>query len=315
MLDIAIIGGGPAGLTAGLYTTRGGAKNVVLFEKGMVGGQITSSSELENYPGVANVMSGIDFMEPWKEQCFRFGLKQEMAEVAQISRNESGVFNIKISDGRVFESKSVIVATGGSPKKSGVKGELEFYGRGVSTCATCDGFFYRNKEVAVIGGGDTAIEEALFLANICSHVYIIHRRDEFRAAPISVEKVKSHPKITLKTSRVIDEIKGDASGVTGIVIRHKESKEAEEIPVMGVFVFVGYDVNNSVLKQDNGSFLCNMSEHGEAIVDLNMKTNVSGLYVAGDLRIGAPKQVVCAAGDGANAALSALSYIEHLKEK
>lgn len=212
VLDVAIIGGGPAGLSAGLYATRGGAENVVLFEKGMVGGQITSSSEMENYPGVAQVMSGLDFMEPWREQCFRFGLLHEMAEVSRVVRQSEGNFAIHLSDGRIFEARSVIVATGGKPKKAGVKGELEFFGRGVSTCATCDGFFYRNRDVAVIGGGDTALEEALYLANICSHVYLIHRREEFRAAPLSVEKVKKNPKIALLTSRVIEEIVGDASG-------------------------------------------------------------------------------------------------------
>lgn len=314
VLDVAIIGGGPAGLSAGLYATRGGAENVVLFEKGMVGGQITSSSEMENYPGVAQVMSGLDFMEPWREQCFRFGLLHEMAEVSRIVRQSEGIFAIHLSDGRIFEARSVIVTTGGKPKKAGVKGELEFFGRGVSTCATCDGFFYRNRDVAVIGGGDTALEEALYLANICSHVYLIHRREEFRAAPLSVEKVKKNPKITLLTSRVIEEIVGDASGVNGVKIRHKESKEVETLSVMGVFVFVGYDVNHQVLKQEDGSFLCEVNEKGEVVVDLSMKTNIPGLFAAGDLRIEAPKQVVCAAGDGASAALSALAYLEHLKE-
>lgn len=314
ILEVAIIGGGPAGLSAGLYATRGGAKNVVMFEKGMVGGQIMSSSELENYPGVATVMSGMDFMEPWKEQCFRFGLKHEMAEVTRVERQESGRFMIRLSDGRSFEALSVIVATGGSPKKAGIKGEKELFGRGVSVCATCDGFFYKNREVAVLGGGDTALEEALYLSNICSRVYVIHRREEFRAAPVTVEKVKNNPKITLLTSRIVEEIVGDASGVTGVRIHHKETKAVETVPVMGVFVFFGYDVNSQVLRQEDGSYLCAMSEWGEAVVDLGMKTNVPGLFVAGDLRIQAPKQVICAAGDGANAALSALAYLENLKE-
>ncbi|MGP1580567.1 MAG: thioredoxin-disulfide reductase [Wolinella sp.] len=314
MLDVAIIGGGPAGLTAGLYATRGGAKDVVLFEKGMVGGQIVSSSELENYPGIAQVMSGMDFMQPWSEQCFRFGLKHEMAEVLRIERTDCGNFKIILSDERVFDARTVIVATGGHPRKAGIQGELEFYGRGVSTCATCDGFFYKDREVAVIGGGNTALEETLYLAKICKKVYLIHRREDFRATPSTVEKVRENPKITLMTSRLIEEIEGDSSGVNGVRIKHKESGEVERIPVMGVFVFVGYEVNRQILRQSDGSFLCEISEDGAVIVDLEMKTNVPGLFAAGDLRIHAPKQVVCAAGDGANAALSALTYLEHSKE-
>ena len=182
MLELAIIGGGPAGLSAGLYATRGGLKEVVMFEKGMPGGQITSSSEMENYPGVAEVKSGFDFMMPWQEQCFRFGLKHEMAEVVRVKRKENH-FVVVLSNQKEVEAKSVIVATGGSPKRSGVKGEDVYWGKGVSSCATCDGFFYKNKEVAVLGGGDTAVEESIYLAKICSKVTLIHRRNAFRASP------------------------------------------------------------------------------------------------------------------------------------
>ena len=154
MIDLAIIGGGPAGLTAGLYATRGGIKNVVLFEKGMPGGQITGSSEIENYPGVKEIKSGLDFMEPWQEQCFRFGLKHEMTEVSMVNK-KGDVFIITQSDGKVIESKAVIFAAGGRPKRSGVKGAAAFWGRGVSTCATCDGFFFIGTEVAVRAGGST----------------------------------------------------------------------------------------------------------------------------------------------------------------
>lgn len=310
MLDLAIIGGGPAGLSAGLYATRGGLKNVVMFEKGMPGGQITSSSEIENYPGVTTVMDGISFMTPWSEQCMRFGLKHEMVGVEQVSKNTDGSFCIKLEGGKSENAKAVIVCTGSAPRKAGFKGEEEFFGRGVSTCATCDGFFYKNKEVAVLGGGDTALEEALYLANICSKVYLIHRREEFRAAPGTVEKVKKSDKIELITSASVDEVYGDASGVLGVKLKLKDAERDLKIP--GIFTFVGLDVRNEILKQDDGTFLCEMEAGGQVSVNLKMQTNVAGLFAAGDLRKDAPKQVICAAGDGAVAALSALSYIENL---
>lgn len=309
MVDLAIIGGGPAGLSAGLYATRGGVKNVVLFEKGMPGGQITGSSEIENYPGIKEIKSGLDFMEPWQEQCFRFGLKHEMAVVNQITKNGAH-FTIHHDGGKTTEARAVILATGGSPKRTGVLGESELWGKGVSTCATCDGFFYKGKEVAVIGGGDTAIEEAIYLTKMCSKVYLIHRRDAFRAAPITLEHARNNDKIEFLTPFSPIEITGDKLGVTGIIIEHTQTKERKELAVPGVFIFVGYDVNTQVLRQDDGSMLCACDEYNSVIVDLSMKTNIPGLFAAGDIRINAPKQVVCAAGDGATAALQAIAYLD-----
>lgn len=310
MIDVAIIGGGPAGLSAGLYATRGGLKNVVLFEKGMPGGQITGSSEIENYPGVKEIISGMDFMEPWQEQCFRFGLKHKMAEVKQITK-ENGIFNIHLADKSVEQAKAVIFAAGGSPKRANLKGENEYWGKGISTCATCDGFFYKDQEVVVLGGGDTALEEAIYLSRICSKVHLIHRRNEFRAAPSTIAHAKNNDKIHFITPAVIEEILGDSSGVSGVRIRHTDSNETEVISVYGLFIFVGYDVNTATLKQDDGSMLCECDEWGSVKVDLSMKTSVEGLFAAGDVRTQASKQVVCAAGDGATAALNAIAYLEH----
>lgn len=311
MLDLAIIGGGPAGLSAGLYATRGGLKNVVMFEKGMPGGQITSSSEIENYPGQkAPGESGIDFMSTWVAQCTHFGLKHEMAGVERVVKNSDGSFTVKLEGGKEEQAKAVIVATGSTPRRAGFAGEDEFFGRGVSTCATCDGFFYKNKEVAVLGGGDTAIEEALYLANICSRVYVIHRRDEFRAAPVTLEKARANAKIEFITSSTIKQAYGDKAGLAGLIINTKEGERDLKVP--GVFVFVGLNVNNDVLRQENGEFLCDMEAGGQVSVDLKMQTSVPGLFAAGDIRKDAPKQVIVAAGDGAVAALSALSYIENL---
>jgi thioredoxin reductase (NADPH) len=310
ILDCAIVGGGPAGLTAGLYTTRGGLENVVMYEKGMPGGQITQSSEIENYPGVTGEITGMDLMASWPEQCQKFGLKHDMVEVIRITK-EGDVFTIHKGDNTTQQAHSVIVGTGSSPKRAGFKGEDEFFGKGVSTCATCDGFFYKNKEVAVIGGGDTALEEALYLAKICTKVYLIHRRDTFRAAPNTVKRVQNAENIELVTNSTPDEVYGDASGVTGIRVKNSDGT-TREIEVPGVFTFVGNNVNNQVLKQEDDTFLCDVNDQGQIIVDLSMKTSVAGLFAAGDMRIEAPKQVVSAAGDGAVAALSAISYVDEL---
>lgn len=310
ILDCAIIGGGPAGLTAGLYTTRGGLENVIMFEKGMPGGQIMNSSEIENYPGATGEISGMDLMAPWPEQCQRFGLVHEMVNITRVSKN-GDIFTIHKEDGSTVDAYSVIIGTGSSPRRAGFTGEDEFFGRGVSTCATCDGFFYKGKEVAVIGGGDTALEEALYLAKICKKVYIVHRRDTFRSAPNTIERVKKVDNIELVLDSVAHEVYGDASGVQGLKVKHKNG-EIRDIVVPGVFTFVGNNVNNEVLIQEDGSFLCDMNEQGQVIVNISMATSVPGLYATGDMRIAAPKQVISAAGDGAVAALQVISYVDEL---
>ena len=309
MLDCAIIGGGPAGLTAGLYATRGGLKNVTMFEMGMPGGQITQSSEIENYPGFfEHDKTGMDFMDTWQKQCFHFGLKHELKKVLRVEKTGNH-FTIHIEGGDSVEAKTAIVCTGSTPKRAGFPGEDEYFGRGVSTCATCDGFFYKNKPVTVLGGGDTALEEAFYLSNIASDVFVVHRRDEFRASPATVERVKRKENIHLVTDTVIEEVLGDAMGVTGVKLKNKNG-EIKQLDNTGLFVFVGHDVNNSVLQDENGEFICDMNDWGQVIVDLSMKTSVSGLFAAGDMRIEAPKQVVSAAGDGAVAALQVISYIQ-----
>jgi thioredoxin reductase (NADPH) len=310
ILDCAIIGGGPAGLTAGLYTTRGGLENVVMFEKGMPGGQIMNSSEIENYPGAPGEMSGMELMASWPEQCQRFGLVHEMVNVVRVSK-EGKIFTIHKEDGTTSQAYSVIIGTGSSPRRAGFKGEEQFFGRGVSTCATCDGFFYKGKEVAIVGGGDTALEEALFLAKICSKVYIIHRRDTFRSAPNTIERAKKTPNIEFVLNSIADEVYGDASGVNGIKVKNLQG-EIRDIVVPGVFTFVGNDINNQVLIQEDGSFLCEMNAQGQVLVNISMATSVLGLYATGDMRLAAPKQVISAAGDGAVAALQAIAYVDKL---
>ena len=281
-----------------------------MFEKGLPGGQITSSSEIENYPGIAQVVSGLDFMLPWSEQCMRFGLKHAMEEVVRVSKQDDGTFLIALNGGQTHIAKSVIVCTGATPKRANFEGETEFFGRGVSTCATCDGFFYKNKEVVALGGGDTALEEALYLSHICSKVYLIHRRDTFRASPSTVEKVKNNPKIELVLNTQVKKAYGDVTGLNGLIVVDAAGKE-RDIAVTGVFVFVGMNVNNAILKQEDGHFLCDVDENGNVIVELTMHTSIKGLFAAGDLRTKASKQVVCAAGDGATAGIQALEYVNH----
>jgi thioredoxin reductase (NADPH) len=308
MLDLAIIGGGPAGLTAGLYATRGGLKNVVMFEMGMPGGQITGSSEIENYPGQGEIKSGMEFMANWPEQAMRFGLKQEMNQVSKVEKNGE-TFKVFTVDGKEWEAKSVLLATGSVPRRAGFKGEDEFFGRGISTCATCDGFFYKGKEVTVIGGGDTALEEAVYLAKLCSKVYLVHRRNTYRAAPSTIEHIKNTPNIEEVTNVDVEEVYGDNTGVLGIKVKSKENGEIRDLPTPGVFVFVGRNVLSDSLKQEDGTYICDTNEQGEVIVDLNMRTSIKGLYAAGDVRINAAKQVVCAAGDGATAGVNIIEYL------
>jgi thioredoxin reductase (NADPH) len=306
MKELVIIGGGPAGLSAGLYASRMGL-DTTIYEKLTPGGQITLSSEIENYPGVCDVKSGLDLMQCWPEQAKRFGCNIESSEVKSIKKKDN-FFEIELFD-KTIESLSVIVATGASPKRAGFENEEEFIGKGISTCAVCDGFFYRNQEVAVVGGGDTALEEALYLSSIASKVYLIHRRDKFRASPATVKRVLENDKIEILYNSQVKKVYGDQF-VDGIIV-FQEGKEID-LKVPGVFVFVGNTKNTEVLKSENG-FICEMCEDGSVKVDLNMKTSLAGLYAVGDIRKDAAKQVVCAAADGAVAALQAVKYIDEIK--
>jgi len=306
MEDVVIIGGGPAGLSAGLYASRMGI-DATIYEKLSPGGQITLSSEIENYPGVCDVKSGLDLMQCWPAQAKKFGCKIESSEVKSITKN-GDFFEIELMD-KTIESISVIVATGASPRRAGFENEEEFIGKGISTCAVCDGFFYKNQEVAVVGGGDTALEEALYLSSIASKVYLIHRRDKFRAAPATVKRVLENEKIEILYNSKVKKVYGEQF-VDGIIV-DKEGKEID-LKIPGVFVFVGNTKNTYVLKSENG-FICEMEEDGSVWIDLNMRTSLPGLFAVGDIRKDAAKQVVCAAADGAVAALQAVKYVDEFK--
>ena len=300
MYDIIIIGAGPAGLSAGIYTSRLGMKTLIL-EKLNPGGQITLSSEIENYPGVCEVKSGIEFMACWPDQAKKFGAEIKSEEVKEL-KTENGEWRI-VTHKNSYEAKAVIIATGSTPKKAGFEGEIEYTGRGVSYCAVCDGFFYKDKVVAVIGGGDTALEEALYLSKIAKKVYLIHRRDKFRAAPSTQKRVFNTPNIEIIYNETVKKVFGKEF-VEGIIL-----SSDKEIKVDGVFVFVGMKVNNELVKD-----LVELNEWGEVKVDLNMQTSIKGLYAAGDIRQNSVKQVVAAAGDGAVAGINAVKYVEHTKE-
>jgi len=294
--DIIIIGAGPAGLSAGMYASRLGSKTLIL-EKLTPGGQITLSSEIENYPGICEVKSGLEMMMCWPEQAKRFGCEIKSEEAKEL-RIENGEWRIKTSKNE-YTAKAVIVATGSTPKKAGFEGENEFTGRGVSYCAVCDGFFYKDKVVAVVGGGDTALEEALYLSKIAKKVYLIHRRDKFKAAPSTQKRVFNVSNIEIIYNETVKKVYGNKF-VEGIILSSNK-----DIKVDGVFVFVGRKVNNELVKN-----IAEINEWGEVKVDLNMETNKKGLFAAGDIRENSVKQVVAAAGDGSIAAINAVKYLK-----
>ena len=296
MYDIIIVGGGPAGLSAGIYTSRLGTKTLIL-EKLTPGGQITLSSEIENYPGVCEVKSGLEFMACWSEQAKRFGAEIKSEEVIKLKKeNEKWIVTTHKNN---YKTKAIIVATGSTPKKAGFEGEETYTGRGVSYCAVCDGFFFKDKVVAVIGGGDTALEEALYLSKIAKKVYLIHRRDKFRAAPSTQKRVFNTPNIEIIYNETVKKVVGNEF-VEGIILSSNK-----EIKVDGVFVFVGMKVNNELVKD-----LVELNEWGEVKVNLNMETSSKGLYAAGDIRENSVKQVVAAAGDGSVAGINAVKFVE-----
>lgn len=299
MYDVIIIGAGPGGLSAGLYASRMGL-NTLILEKLSPGGQIVKSSEIENYPGVCEIKNGMEFMECWPKQATKFGAKIILEEIIKIKKEKE--FIVKTNK-NTYTSKAIILATGATPKKAGFKNEDEYIGKGVSYCAVCDGYFYKNMKVAVVGGGDSALEEALYLSEIAKKVYLIHRRDKFKASPITIKKILATSNIEVLYNTTILEVKGKPFLNKAII---KQNKEIKELEIDGVFVFVGINVNSNLVKD-----LCELNEKGEVKVDLNMKTSIDGLYAIGDVRENSLKQVVIAAGDGATAALNVVKYIKN----
>ena len=302
MTDLLIIGAGPAGLTAAIYGLRGGLKVTVL--KGPFGlGQLVQTNDIENFPGFVEPLSGFEIMDKMEKQAARLGA-EFLTETAESVDASKKLFTVK-TDGGVHEAKAVIVATGSHARWLGVDGEKEYRGRGVSACATCDGFFFRGKDVVVVGGGNTAFEDALFLSKICKSVTLVHRRDEFRAAQRTVEIAKAEPKIKMKLFYVAEKVEGDVLGVTGLKVRNVKDNSVETIPCQGVFVAVGGVPQTDFLKSAGVELL----PGGQVKVNEKCATNIPGLYAAGDCADPNFRQAVIAAGAGAKAAVEAINHI------
>lgn len=307
MEKVTIVGTGPAGLTAALYAARAGLEPVAV--DGMQpGGQLTITTEVENYPGFPEAITGPELVEKMRQQAERFGTRYVGGEV--VSSDFSGdVLRIVLAGGETIESRSVIIASGASARYLGLESEQKLMGRGVSACATCDGAFYRNVPVAVVGGGDSAMEEALFLTRLASRVTVIHRRDEFRASRIMSDRVKAHEKIDIIWDSVIEEVLDVAGNeVTGLRLKNVKTGEVSELSVTGVFMAIGHTPNTTAFKGQ-----VDLDDEG-FVVTTNTRTSVAGVFAAGDVQDRSYKQAVTAAGSGCMAALEVGRYLESLGE-
>lgn len=303
-IDIAIIGAGPGGLAAALYAARGRAKTVV-FERGIPGGQIITTDWVENYPGFPKGLSGAELGDLMSQQAEEHGaIIRTFSPVGRITQLDDSTFELEC-EGELFSAKCVILATGAIPRKLGVPGEAEFTGRGVSWCATCDGALYRDKVVAVVGGGDAAVEEAMFLTKFASRVHLIHRRDELRATKCIQERCFANDKIELHWSRNIAEIIGRDGKVSAVRLESTAGEADEMLTVDGVFIFVGVHPVNELVMQT-----CELDDAGYVRIDHDGRTSVQGLFAAGDVTDSELKQVITAAAKGASAAFEALRYID-----
>ena len=303
--DLIIIGGGPGGMTAGIYAMRA-ALRAVIIEKGIAGGQLNNTDSIGNWPGI-EAISGADLAAAMARHAASYGLATLTREVVEV---EPGLdfHRVKLDDGQELRSLAIILGMGGSPRKLQVPGEVESYGKGVSYCAVCDGFFFRKKTVVVIGGGDTALEEALYLAKITRKVTIIHRRDQFRASKILQKLVQLDPKIEVVWNAVVAEIITDANGVAGVRVEDTKNKERRQLEAEGVFIYIGFDPNNALVPAG-----IRLSADGYVVTDRKCETSISGIFAIGDLSEKYVRQIVTAAADGCVAAQAAARYVEGKK--
>lgn len=301
--DVIIVGGGPSGMSAAIYASRARLKTL-LIEKAGCGGQIAITDHLENYPGFEEGINGFELAMKMEKQARTFGCEIVYGEVSFIETDDA-IKKVILSDKKEYFTKTIIIASGANFRKLGVEGEQEFIGKGVSYCATCDGPFFRNKEIAVVGGGDSALQEALYLTKFATKVNLIHRRDQFRAAKILQEKVFAEPKINIIFDSVVEKISGNPS-VEQVILKNVKNNISSPVSVNGVFVFVGWLPNTKFLENTK----IKLNDAGYIVTDDNMNTSIEGIFACGDVRQKILRQVVTAAGDGAIAAISAQHFIE-----
>ncbi len=300
--DVLIAGGGPAGLTAGIYVARA-RLSALLLELSAPGGAPATTERIDNYPGFPEGIDGAELMERFRSQAARFGLEMKLFDPVIRVENDSEIKTVR-TDGGDLRTRALILATGHAPAKLGVPGEEEYHGKGVSYCATCDGAFFKDKPVMVVGGGNAAVEEAVFLTRFASKVYLVHRRDRLRASKIVQEKALANPKIEFIWRSSLAEVLGDskvhAARVVGV-----EDGASSTVPVDGVFLYVGNQPNSEMAKG-----LLELDGHGYIVTGPDFAASVPGIFAAGDVRSGSIKQVIVAAGEGAQAAMSAQKYVE-----
>lgn len=303
--DVIIIGGGPAGLSAAIYSARGNLSTAV-FEKSLIGGQINVTYEVENYPGIPEVLSGFELSDRIKQQADKFGPEFIDEEIVKIDFISKDGFKKVYTEDNEYLAKAIIIATGAQPRYLNCPGEKEFTGKGVSYCATCDGALYRNKVVAVIGGGDSAVEEGMFLTKFASKVYVIHRRDELRAVKSIQERAFKNEKMSFIWDSKVEEVQGE-NFVNNIVLKNLKTGELSNLSVDGVFIYVGILPNNELLKES-----IKLDDSGFVITNDIMETNIPGVYAVGDLRNTPLRQVITACSDGAIAAFYAEKFISEM---
>jgi thioredoxin reductase (NADPH) len=303
--DLIIIGAGPGGLTAGIYAMRAALKTV-LIEVGLPGGQMNNSDSVENWPGDEHI-GGADLAIKFAQHAQSYGLEVISQGVVDLEPGLD-IHTVKLANGDNLQAHAVILATGGSPRTLNIPGEEEHYGQGVSYCAVCDGFFFRDKTVVVVGGGDTAAEESLYLAKLAKQVYLVHRRDALRASALLQQRVKAECKIEILWNSVVTEIRANDSGVCGVDLQNTQTGEKSEQSADGVFIFIGFEPNNKLVPAGT-----KMNADGYVVTDEKCETNVPGIYVIGDLREKYFRQIVISASDGATAALAAAHYVEARK--
>jgi thioredoxin reductase (NADPH) len=305
LYDVVVIGSGPAGYTAAIYAARANLRTLVIQGE-QQGGQLMITSEVENYPGFEEGVLGPDLMDKFEKQALRFGAELVPYDVERVDFSQRP-FTLKTFN-KTYKTRAVIVATGASAKWLGLPNEQRLQGRGVSGCATCDGFFFRGKEIAVIGGGDTAMEEALFLTRYASHVHLIHRRDSFRASKIMIQRAVNHPKITIHYNRAVEDVLG-ANVVESLTLRDTESGATEALPVQGLFVAIGHQPNTDLFKG-----ILEMNALGYLKPSERTMTSIPGVFVAGDVDDARYRQAVTAAGEGCRAAIDAERWLEEQGE-